>query len=650
MTGGINARLRFETFVVGAANRLAVTAAKAVAESPGNVYNPLFLYSGPGLGKTHLLMAIAQAAQAINPGLSCEYQTLDDLVEAYHAALAAGQGEAYRRRYGEVGLLLLDDVQFLARRREMQAELLRLVNIMQTAGHQIVLTSDRGPEDIEALDERLVQRFAGGLVIDITAPDYETRVAIVRRHAEERNVTFAAGVLEAVAAPQYTNVRELIGALNRLIAYQAVRTEPLRSEEVPGVLGRPTAVAPPAAPEDEDAPAERSDEFSSFLSEITSTVAQQVEAWRGRVAEAVLRWEGEGYRTARLDALLEEDMPPDPDGLLARYADDVERLRVLEAEATDLDTALGGHAVFRDPDRLEEAEALVASAREGVAPPPRPSPHWQLADFAEGPGNRIAARAAQAVAEQPGSRYNPLVIVGPSGTGKSHLLHGIGNALGAGENTVVACLTAAEFVDELIGAIDRDRIGWWRTRYRRITALLLDDIHLLAGKDRTQEELFWLFNELAEAGRQMVFTSVSPLTEVDGLEPRLVSRLEGGLVVHLPPPEREVRQAVLERLLRDHLGSCDAGLAEYLAGRTVDSVRTLQGVVQRVLQAAEARQEAPTAALAREVLEGAPGRTPRRSGPRFSGVVVSVASGLRSREKLVWDWPEPADRLIEEAR
>lgn len=652
MTGGINARLRFETFVVGSANRLAVTAAKAVAESPGNVYNPLFIYSGPGLGKTHLLMAIAQAAEAINPGLVCEYQTLDDLVEAYHAALAAGQGEAYRRRYGEVELLLLDDVQFLARRREMQAELLRLVNIMQTAGHQIVLTSDRGPEDIEALDERLVQRFAGGLVIDITAPDYETRVAIVRRHAEERGISFGAGVLEAVAAPQYTNVRELIGALNRLIAYQAVRSEPLNSAEVPEVLGRADAAPPPPAPaaEGEPAPEERGDEFSSFLSEITSTVAQQVEAWRGRVAAAVLRWEGEGYRTARLDALLEEEMPPDPDGLLQRYAEDVERLRVLEAEATDLDTALGGNPVFRDPDRLEDAEALVVSAREGVAPPPRPSPHWHLADFAEGPGNRIAARAAQAVAEQPATRYNPLVVVGPSGTGKTHLLHGIGNALAQLEPSVVACLTAAEFVDELIGAIDRDRIGWWRTRYRRITALLLDDIHLLAGKDRTQEELFWLFNELAEAGRQMVFTSVAPLTEVEGLEPRLVSRLEGGLVVHLPPPEREVRQAVLERLLQQSLGTCDPELAEYLAGRTVDSVRTLQGVVQRVLQAAEARQVEPGAALAREVLEGAPGRTPRRGGPRFSGVVVSVAGGLRSREKLVWDWPEPADRLIEDLR
>ena len=186
MTADLNPRFRFDTFVVGAANRLAVSAAKSVAESPGVAYNPLFIYSGPGLGKTHLLMAVAHAARTINPGLVVEYLTLDDFVESFHAAVAAGQGEAYRRRFTEIDLLLVDDVQFLDRRREMQSELLRVINSMQTANRQIVLTSDRSPSEIESLDERLIQRFAGGLVIDIAAPDYETRVAIVRRHAEER--------------------------------------------------------------------------------------------------------------------------------------------------------------------------------------------------------------------------------------------------------------------------------------------------------------------------------------------------------------------------------------------------------------------------------------------------------------------------------
>jgi chromosomal replication initiator protein len=199
MTATLNPLYRFDTLVVGAANRLAFTAAKAVAESPGTVYNPLFIYARPGLGKTHLLMGIGHAARVINVGLCVEYLTLDEFVESFHAAIAAGQGDAYRRRFHDVDLLLVDDVQFLTHRREMQSELLRLTDTLQSANRQIVLTSDRPPAEIEALDERLIRRFAGGLVIDVSAPDYETRVAILRRKADERRAKFVEGVLEEVA-------------------------------------------------------------------------------------------------------------------------------------------------------------------------------------------------------------------------------------------------------------------------------------------------------------------------------------------------------------------------------------------------------------------------------------------------------------------
>lgn len=645
MTADLNPRFRFDTFVVGSANRLAVSAARSVAESPGVAYNPLFIYSGPGLGKTHLLMAVAHAARTINTGLVVEYLSLDDLVEAFHAAVAAGQGEAYRKRFSDIDLLLIDDVQFLDKQREMQAELLRVINTMQTASRQIVLASDRSPSEIESLDERLIQRFAGGLVVDISAPDYETRVAIVRRHAEERKSDFSPGVLEVVASLANSNVRELIGALNRLIAFQAVSDQPLDEKQSRIVLGGMAAAGTHAEARSED-------EFGSFLSEISSTVAQQVEAWRVRVAEAVLRWEGEGYRVSRLNALLEQDTPPDPDQMLREYAADVERLQTLEGEATDIDASLGGNPVFRDPDRIQEAEALVARAREGATPPPGPSPFWQLAEFAEGPGNRIAVRAALMAVEHPALKYNPLVIVGPSGTGKTHLLHAIGNGLARREGAVIACLSTQEFVDDLISAIDRDRVAWWRARYRRITAFLLDDIQLLHSKERTQEEFFWLFNHLVEAQRQMVFTSALPLSELQGVEPRVVSRLEGGLVAHLPPPEREVRLAVLERLLRELGGTFDPELAGYLAGRNVDSIRTLQGVLQRVLNAAEVRNEEATAVLARELLEGVKPKAPRRSsgGNRVSGVVALPAAGVRSREKMIWEWPDSSDRIVEELR
>ncbi len=190
--------------------------------------------------------------------MTVEYLTLDDFVEAFHTAIAAGQGDAYRRRYTEVGVLLVDDVQFLTHRREMQAELLRLTNTMLSSGRQIVLSSDRPPNEIEALDERLIQRFAGGLVIDISAPDFETRVAILRRQAEERKAQVDASVIETVAQLPLGSVRELIGALNRLIAFQAVSDKPLDPQQARAVLGRVGVVKQPspAAAEGPPSPAQ----------------------------------------------------------------------------------------------------------------------------------------------------------------------------------------------------------------------------------------------------------------------------------------------------------------------------------------------------------------------------------------------------------
>ena len=652
MTAELNPQFRLDGLVVGAANRLAVTAARAVAESPGAVYNPLFVYARPGLGKTHLLVAIGHAARAIDPRIVVEYLTLDEFVEAFHAAIAAGQGDSYRRRFLDVGLLLVDDVQFLAHRREMQAELLRVVDAMQAVGRQIVLTSDRPPAEIEALDERLIRRFGGGLVIDIAAPDYETRVAILRRRAEERKAEFAAGVIEAVADLEIGNVRELIGALNRLVAGQAVSDAPLSAAEaralIAGTLVRRPAPAPARAPE--LVPASGAvDEFADFLQEVSATVSQQVESWRARIAEAMLRWEGEGYRVARLQALLESEVVADPESELRAFESDIERLRAMQAEVEGLAPDLAGVPALRDPGDLAAAEALVEKARQGATPPPPPSPHWLLDEFMESASNRMAVRAARSVAAAPGSKYNPLVITGATGNGKTHLLHGLGNALLA-RGLTVACVSGNEFVDELISAIERETVGLWRARYRHVEALLIDDVHVVAGKDRSQEELFVLFNHLVERGRQMVFTTGAPLGELETLEPRLRTRLEGGLVVELPAPDRELRERAIERMLSARLESLDPEFASYVAGRPADSMRASLALVQRVLNAAEARQVAPTAGLARDVLEGAAAR-PRRSPPaRPSGVAAPSGAGVRSREKMVWEWPDVAARMIEELR
>ena len=651
MTSALNPRFSFETFVVGSANRLAVTAGRTVAENPGSAYNPLFIYSGSGLGKTHVMMAIGHAAKTIASQLNIEYLTLDEYVEAFHAAIAAGQGDAFRRRFQNVDILLVDDVQFLTNRKEMQAELLRLTEALQQSGHQIVLASDRPPAEIADLDERLISRFSGGLVVDIGIPDYETRVAILRRKAEERGSKFQPGVLETIAKVEYPNVRELMGALNRLIAFQAVNDSPINAEAASKVLGIPTAASPSVASSSVASPSvASSDEFSQFLTDVTVTVGKAVEAWRARVTEAVMRWEGEGYRTGRLEKLLEQETPAAVDEAIAGYVQDVERLKALESEVAVLDPQAAGGKVFRDPDHMNEAEAAAEKVRDGAAPPPAPSAAFPFESYVAGPSNDVALKAVRDVIAKPGKKYNPLVIVGKSGLGKTHLLNAVGLELAKKKkNVVVACLSTQAFVDELIAAIDGNRVDWWRARYRRATALLLDDIQLLAGKERTQEELFNLFNQFLDGDRQLVFTAPAHPNTLDGLEERIVSRLEGGLVAEIAEPDKELRRSVLERLLTQQRVPLEPALVDYLADRPIDSVRSLTGVVQRVVEAAAAQDGPVTAGLAREVLEGAP--PPRRTtGLRTSGIVVSSAGGVRSREKMVWDWPSAGDRVIEDLR
>src|SRR5687767_5313841 len=232
----VDVRSRFDTFVVGAANRLAVSAARAVAQSPGAAYNPLFIYAASGLGKTHLLSAIGQLAKQLQPDLQAEYVTTDELVEHLHQAVTRGETEAFRQRFAALDVLLLDDAQFLTGRQETQSELLRLFNVLQRSGKQIVLTSDRPPTEIADLDERLMTRFSGGLLVDMGAPDYETRVAILRRRCDERDVKFAAGVVEEVARVVFANVREMHGAINRLIAFQTLGEGDVTVDSIKGLL------------------------------------------------------------------------------------------------------------------------------------------------------------------------------------------------------------------------------------------------------------------------------------------------------------------------------------------------------------------------------------------------------------------------------
>jgi chromosomal replication initiator protein DnaA len=645
----LNPRLTFDTFVVGATNRLAITAARTVGESPGTAYNPLFIYGETGLGKTHLLTGIGHHALQLVEGTDVEYITLAEFVELYQAAVAAGQTEALRGRLARADILLVDDVQFLTHRREMQAELLRIIEALQDGNRQIVLTSDRPPAEIQDLDDRLLSRFDGGLVVDIDAPDYETRLAILKRRAGERAVPVEAAVLEVIASVRVQNVRELLGVMNRVVAYQAVSEVPLTAEVVHQLLSAEAPAARPAgqpAPRSEEAAV---DEFSDFLSGISVTVQEQVEAWRTRVTDTVKRWAGDGYRTARLEQLLRQDVPTGIERVIREYERDIDRLRGFQRAMGRVDPHRVSDPVFYDPDRIEEADELVQSALREGRPPPGPSQAWTLEQLITGESNRVAMNAVTAVIAAPGEAYNPLVIVGPAGVGKTHLLHAVGNELAGALGAKVACLSAQEFVDELLDAIDGDRVETWRKRYRGATALLLDDVHLLARKERSQEELFHLYNLLYNERRQLVFTLVARPNEVDGLDARVVSRLEAGLVAELSSPDEEIRRGLVASRLKAKYSDVDHGLLAYLTEREFDSVRALTNSIQRLIRAAEAEGTVPTLAGARALLEGTSPLARASRAVRTSGAVsLSSVASVHSREKVVWEWPKPEQRVIEE--
>jgi len=257
---------------------------------------------------------------------------------------------------------------------------------------------------------------------------------------------------------------------------------------------------------------------------------------------------------------------------------------------------------------------------------------------------------SRGVGEEPGAGPNPLLIIGEAGVGKTHLLHGIGNALITHGLRGVVCVGAHAFEAAVEEATDLDELAAWRRRFRWAGALLIDDVHFLAGRGPVQDELSGLLDMLLSSGRQVAFTSAVPVAELSGLTPQLLSRLASGIVVEVPRPDRDVRLGLIRRLLAATEAADDAALAEYLASRPVDSVRALHALVQRVLRASEGGRTPLGHALARQILE-----TPTRGSPSRQVVVKPGLSGAvlaagRLREKLVEHWPTPADRLIEDFR
>ena len=578
----VDARMQFETYAVEPANEAAVAAARAVADAPGVTHNPLLLIGGAGVGKTHLLQAIAQGVER---GLVVECLTADEFAGRWRAALDTGATAALRDQWRSADVLLVDDLQRLAGKAAAQDVLAGLIAERESAGRQVVVTVDRPPAQLDALDAVLLERVTAGLAVEIGPP--------------------------ADAGPGHDSGLPASGG---------------------GSL-----------------------DFQGFMSDIASAVAEHVEGWKMRVAEAVSSWHAAGYRTAVLERLMDErEAPSNYEAVLRGFGATVRRLKELEAEAVTADPALAGHDAFRDPERLRDAEAMVQRARSGAGELPGPSMEFSRTGFEVGKSNQRAVRAADAVAAEPGRRYNPLLLTGPFGVGKTHLLNALGNELAdaSGGAAVVASVHAQAFADEFLTALRDGTLDRWRKRYRRVDALLVDDMHVVAGKDRTQVELFELISDLLDAGKQVVVASERAPRDLPGVDEKLRAVFEGGLAVDLSPPDAALKDRLYRRFLDGvAAGQVDA-LVSYLSARPATGVAEIIDTVHRLTAAADAVGNPLTVEVAKRELEEpelapAPLPTPVRSAP-----AVRAASDVffLDDEKVVWEWRDVASRVIEELR
>jgi chromosomal replication initiator protein len=532
-----DSRMTFETFVVGPANRLAFAAARRSAESPGASYNPLFLYSASGLGKSHILSAIAQHALRGEPGIKVVYQTLEGYLDDLMRDLERGVEDDVRVRYSDADILLLDDVQFLTGQGQAQEMLLRTLDEVASRKGQVVLASDRPPAEIDGLDERLLSRFSGGLIVDIGQPDYETRVAIMQRKVEERGGNLAEGVARAMARFPFRNVRELQGALNRILAVQDLEERSVAVEELPVILGGG----------DEDRVGEFARAFGGHEEDGSrgspgsgkSPAPMEEPEWRRAFREAAEAVEVAGFSAHRLHRLLERTPeggePEGWRGILDAFHADVERVRSIRRELDDLGNPWpdAAAAVLRDPDRLDDAEALVSSARERARPFPD-LPSGSGLEGVSGTFPALAIRAAERVLAGDRPEYNPLYLHSPSPGRARSLLEAIGRTFRARRPSArIGFISVRQFSDEFIRAISDGVAGAWRERWWTVDLLLLHGVEDLSNTERSQEEFFHLFEALKRRGARVVLAADRRPSAIQGVDDRLRSRFEGGLVTEL---------------------------------------------------------------------------------------------------------------------
>lgn len=233
---GLNPKYTFSSFIVGKGNELAHAAAQAVADKPGEAYNPLFIYGGVGLGKTHLLQAVGHEMIKKNNHTKIMYVSSEKFTNEFISAVKEGNAKEFKDRYRNVDLLLIDDIQFIGGKEQTQEEFFHTFNELHQQGKQVVLTSDRPPKAIPALDDRLRSRFEWGMIADISPPDMETRIAILQTKCQEKNFHLSTDLIQIIVDTVQSNIRELEGALNKIIAFHQLKNTGPTKETIKSIL------------------------------------------------------------------------------------------------------------------------------------------------------------------------------------------------------------------------------------------------------------------------------------------------------------------------------------------------------------------------------------------------------------------------------
>jgi chromosomal replication initiator protein len=233
---GLNPKYTFQNFIVGKGNELAHAACQAIVKNPGKVYNPLFIYGGVGLGKTHLLQAVGNAIIEKSPQMRVLYTTCEKFTNDYIQSIRNNSTEQFKKIYRSPDVLLVDDVQFMAAKEGTQEEFFHTFNDLYNADKQIVITSDRSPKAIPALEQRLISRFLCGMIADISQPDFETRIAILKAKCKEKNLLLSPEIINYIASNIQSNIRELEGALNKILIYQQFHKTAIDLEKIKSIL------------------------------------------------------------------------------------------------------------------------------------------------------------------------------------------------------------------------------------------------------------------------------------------------------------------------------------------------------------------------------------------------------------------------------